>query len=142
MSDEQHPSNLHVVLASYYEIFGSKTEKGREIHEKACAEFGTLLAHSSQRDEAFDVAQRAIDLGKQQADEWDRFWEALGVKSADITVDQAIGKYKAIIQERDKLRSLVKRCVEPMKFVVECSEDLTDSDLLEEIEDFFREGTA
>lgn len=41
-----------------------------------------------------DVKNVAIIIGKQQAAEWDRFWEAMGVKSADITVDQAISKWK------------------------------------------------
>ena len=42
------------------------------------------------------VAQEAVSLGQAQAKEHDRFWEALGVLSADISVDQAIEKWKAM----------------------------------------------
>lgn len=47
-------------------------------------------------DEAVTAAREAVRIGVQQADEWDRFWDALGVKSADITVDQAIEKWKRV----------------------------------------------
>jgi len=42
------------------------------------------------------VAVEAIDLGKMQADGVDRFWAAIGVLSSEISVDQAIAKWKAI----------------------------------------------
>jgi hypothetical protein len=57
--------------------------------------------------ESDEMCKLAIDTGMQQAAEWDRFWDALGVKSADITVDQAIEKYKSIEAEIKNLRSLL-----------------------------------
>ena len=42
------------------------------------------------------MLKKTIEIGEQQASEWDRFWEAMGVKSEDITVDQAIEKYKML----------------------------------------------
>lgn len=54
--------------------------------------------------ELSDIAEQATLVGKQQADEWDRFWEAMGVKSEDITVDQAIQKWMAMEVQIAKLR--------------------------------------
>lgn len=42
------------------------------------------------------LANEAIRLGVKQADEVDRFWEAMGVNAADITVDQAIAKWQSM----------------------------------------------
>jgi len=46
--------------------------------------------------ELLGLLKKTIEIGEQQASEWDRFWEAMGVKSEDITVDQAIEKYKML----------------------------------------------
>lgn len=68
-----------------------------------------LTTLRAERDEAVEVAKLAVNTGAQQAAEWDRFWEALGVKSADITVDQAIEKYKALQAENARMRKALER---------------------------------
>lgn len=42
------------------------------------------------------IANDAMQLGMSQANEYDRFWDALGVKSADITIDDAIAQVKRL----------------------------------------------
>ncbi len=36
-----------------------------------------------------------VGVAMHQAEEWDRFWAAMGVHSEDITVEQAIAKWQA-----------------------------------------------
>jgi hypothetical protein len=75
----------------------SQSEK---LQAEAAAELAALRERvqslEAEKAEAIDAAQQAVKIGVRQAAEWDRFWEAMGVKSADITVDQAIEKYKAM----------------------------------------------
>jgi len=82
------------------------------------------------------IAESAATIGKQQADDWDRFWDALGVKSADITVDQAIQKYKNLV-------NLLERCEEPVRFASKCaSDDPADYVLLNDIQAALKDGHA
>ena len=52
------------------------------------------------------VCKQAIETGKQQAGEWDRFWQAMGVCSEEITVDDAIAEFKAMRDDRDQFRAM------------------------------------
>lgn len=85
-----------------------------------------LTTLRAERDEAVEVAKLAVNTGAQQAAEWDRFWEALGVKSADITVDQAIEKYKAMQTENARLREAlyyIKKHTSSYSDAHECAEN-------------------
>ena len=75
--------NLH---KSYIERFTKPRTESQEI-----AGLRAALAES-------------LRIGEKQALEWDRFWEAMGVRSKDISVDQAIEKYQSIVTENAELR--------------------------------------
>lgn len=68
-----------------------------------------IAALEQERDKALSMCRQAVDTGMAQAEEWDRFWRAMGVDSEDITVDEAIAKYAALEQERNELRETRKR---------------------------------
>jgi len=53
--------------------------------------------------ELLEIAETAVSDGMAQAEEWDKFWAVMGVASADITVDQAIAKWKAMEAESARL---------------------------------------
>lgn len=44
------------------------------------------------------ITIKAVEIGKHQAEEWDRYWTAVGIGTADISVDDAI----TLWQEREK----------------------------------------
>jgi predicted RNase H-like nuclease (RuvC/YqgF family) len=66
---------------------------------------GRVKALEAENAELRAIAEQAVSAGSAQAAEWDKFWEALGVASSDITVDQAIAKWKALQSENASLRA-------------------------------------
>ena len=67
--------------------------------------------------EVLDRLEEAVKLGIKQADEYDRFWEAMGCKSKDITIDEAIAKWKA-------MESIPKPSGEAKQMTVESMEEI------------------
>jgi BMFP domain-containing protein YqiC len=51
-----------------------------------------------------DAAETLMAGWKEQAEGWDRFWEAMGCKSVDITVDDAIAKWRELEAEVERLK--------------------------------------
>ena len=53
------------------------------------------------------IVEDAVKLGHEQAQEWDRFWQAIGCGSENISVDDAIAKYQALVSDLEaKTRAL------------------------------------
>lgn len=50
------------------------------------------------------IATEAVELGKRQAEEWDRFWAAIGCLGKEVTVEQAIAKWQELDAEKERLR--------------------------------------
>jgi hypothetical protein len=84
------------------------------------------------RIEALKVAENVLALGKEQGQDWDRFWAAMGVLSSEITVDQAIEKYKALEADLAYVRSELTRVAEDRddarKYAARAVQDSKDHD--------------
>jgi hypothetical protein len=65
----------------------------------------------------YELSLQAIEGASNDATEWNRFWEAMGVKSADITVDQAIEKYKALEARITELEKDMPKLLETLRQV-------------------------
>lgn len=63
-------------------------------------------------DELEAIAAKAVALGKAQAEEWDRFWKAIDCHSDDISVDDAIEKWKGVEAENERLMGIAEGKVE------------------------------
>lgn len=57
----------------------------------------------TQNSDLFRSLQEVVELGKSQADEFDRFWQAMDCGTAEITVDDAISKYKDLTADNEHL---------------------------------------
>ena len=55
------------------------------------------------------IAEDAVRLGREQAREWDRFWQAIGCGSEDISVDDAIAKYQSLISELETAKRALEQ---------------------------------
>ena len=63
--------------------------------------------------------EKYIELGEKQALEFDRFFDAFGLKSENISIDDAINFFKAKDEENKRLKAEVQYYIE-----LEAGEDL------------------
>lgn len=85
-ADDQHLITIYFLSASQtYTNFGLSLQ--------------VEITRRDKQDSADQLLEAAIQAGEQQAAEWDRFWAALGVLSAEITVDQAIAMWQTLEAE-------------------------------------------
>jgi hypothetical protein len=99
-------------LDGYRELVGARCTELEQMLETSRAGLSSLKA----------VALAQNSEWQAMANEWDRFWTAVGVCLADITVDQAIEKWQALERqaehlrrENDRLRAAAGNCGgEPM----------------------------
>ena len=81
-------------------ILSGGIETIREIVSGLSANFTSALKENAKLREnnasLTDACNLILSTASKQADEWDRFWAAMGVLSEDITVDEAIEKWQAL----------------------------------------------
>lgn len=71
----------------------------------AAANPQTVLRLLAEVERLQTIATKAVDLGKKQAAEWDRFWSAIDERG-DMTVDECIAKWSSLRREAAQARAV------------------------------------
>ena len=101
------------------------TRDAHEVIKSARAEVKRL---GEENEELLTKLREAVDLGTAQADEFDRFWSAIGCLDKEISVDQAIEKWNHLTYENTTLLAKLAVCREALEIVRErcCNETYSD----------------
>jgi hypothetical protein len=82
--------------------------------EEEITELRQLIATlGKERDDWREVAMEAVRLGKQQAADMDRFWQAIGCGTEETTVDDAIAKWRALEATNKRYREALALYADP-----------------------------
>ena len=62
--------------------------------------------------------KKCIELGEKQALEFDRFFDAFGLKSENISIDDAINFFKAKDEEIERLKEAISTSIEEIEYAI------------------------
>ena len=95
MSDQPKSDTLlDIVLASYRDMFGAKTERGNEIHRAACAE----VARLRESETSLAITSSLLEERERQLDEAAEIFERLkqALENAANALSNAQGEWSSV----------------------------------------------